>query len=193
VLLPKLLGESDTLTFGGGIVVGFIEEACKLAAVVIIARRIPHSGTLDGLVLGTAVGMGFAALESTGYAFTILVASGGDVIASLEETVIRAVIAPFGHGIWTGIAAAALFHASDHRWRVTPIVVVAFAFVVLLHGAWDGLHVGGVVTVFGFPIAVSLIVVALVGIVVYAAVYRVALAAQPPPGTAVQPATVGKA
>jgi len=175
VLLPRLVGESDTLTLRGGLAVGAIEEACKLAAVMFIVRRLPHGRALDGLLVGTAVGMGFAAFESLGYAFTILFATGGDVTASLIQTALRAILAPFGHGIWTGIAAAALFADSEQgRWRLGARTISAFVLVVVLHGAWDGLHVGGVLVVFGIPIAVSLIAIGVIGIIAFVAAWRMA-------------------
>lgn len=177
-LLPRFLGESDTLGFRGGVLVGAIEEGSKLAAVMFVARRMRHDSALDGLLLGTAVGMGFAAFESTGYAFTILFQTG-NVLTSLEETVVRAAIAPFGHGIWTGMVAAALFHSSASRtWRLGPLVWAAFAFVVVLHGAWDGLHVGGVVSVLGLPLSTSLVAISVVGIVAFVAAWRLASTAR---------------
>jgi len=174
-LLPRLIGQSDTLTFGGGLVVAVIEEGSKLAAVMYVARRLQRDSARDGLLLGSAVGMGFAAFESTGYAFTVLFVTHGDVIASLEETILRALISPFGHGIWTGIAAAALFAASPSRgWRFAPSVGLALALVVVLHGAWDGLRIGGDVSILGLPVSISLVAVSIVGVVAFALVYGIA-------------------
>jgi protease PrsW len=174
LLLPRFLGDSDTLTFRAGLVVALVEEGSKLAAVMFVARRLMRGRARDGLLLGTAVGMGFAAFESMGYSFTVLFATNGDVIASLEETVLRAAIAPFGHGIWTGIVAAALFGASqDRAWRFGPPVWLAFGFVVVLHAAWDGLHVAGTVSILGLPLSTSLVAVSVIGIVVFAATYLV--------------------
>jgi protease PrsW len=179
LVLPRFLGEGDTLGLRGGLLVAAIEEGSKLVAVMFVARRMSHTGALDGLLLGTAVGMGFAALESTGYSFTVLFATGGNVIASLDETVLRAAIAPFGHGIWTGIVGAALFHSSDHRrWRLGPRVWLALALVVGLHGAWDGLHVGGVIGILGVPLSTSVVALSVVGVGAFAVVYRAASRAQ---------------
>ena len=52
--------------------VGLIEEAVKLAALWLLAWRLPRYTMRDGIVLGAAVGFGFAALESAGYAFNAL-------------------------------------------------------------------------------------------------------------------------
>src|SRR5260221_8147582 len=142
VVLPIAVNPTQGLSLGGGFLVGLIEEGCKIAVVIFLARKMRHNSQMDGLLLGGAVGMGFAALESTGYAFTAFLASNGHVGASILSTLIRGLIAPFGHGIWTGILGAVLFRASaPHRFRITGAVILTYLFVSLLHGLWDGLPV----------------------------------------------------
>lgn len=87
--------------------VGLIEEAVKLAALMFAVRRYPQlRGIRAGLVLGGSVGFGFAAFESAGYAFNAAVTMDGIDLRSLLETeILRGVLAPFGHGLWTAIAA----------------------------------------------------------------------------------------
>src|SRR5713226_4081932 len=68
LLLPLTIHSNQGLSLGSGLLVGLIEEGCKIAAVIFLARRMSHTSEMDGLLLGGAVGMGFAALESTGYA-----------------------------------------------------------------------------------------------------------------------------
>ncbi len=109
LLLPTPTGPSQGLSLGSAMLVGLIEEGCKIVAVMFLARRWNHSSEMDGLLLGGAVGMGFAALESTGYAFTALLLSHGLITSSIVETVIRGLLAPFGHGTWTAILGAVLF------------------------------------------------------------------------------------
>jgi protease PrsW len=173
-LLPIPSDPNQGLSVGGGLLVGFIEEACKIVAVIIVARRMNHSSEMDGLLLGGAVGMGFAALESTGYAFTVFLLSHGVVWASVVETVIRGVLAPFGHGTWTAILGAILFQQSrPNRFRITIPVILTYIFVSVLHGFWDGLPR----TVYfvippGIPISVLTVVLSIVGIVTLIIVYR---------------------
>jgi len=113
------------LDFSTAFVVAAIEELAKLLGVLVVARRLRHDAELDGLILGAAAGMGFAALESAGYAFTAL---------------LRGVLAPVGHGTWTALLAGVLFRESGaRRFRLDRAVVGAFLTVVLLHGLWDGL------------------------------------------------------
>lgn len=48
---------------------GPIEETAKLAAVLLVAHRMCNGRVLTGLLLGAAIGAGFAAFESAGYTF----------------------------------------------------------------------------------------------------------------------------
>ena len=125
---------------GTYIYVGLIEEAVKLAALWLLARRLARYTVRDGIVLGAAVGFGFAALESAGYAFNALFTSGGLSLVSLVETeVLRGVLAPVGHGLWTAILGGVLFRAAATRGRLrlTGAVVGWYVVVSLLHGLWD--------------------------------------------------------
>ncbi|GHO49570.1 PrsW family intramembrane metalloprotease [Ktedonospora formicarum] len=174
LLLPKPTGPNDPISLRSGMIIALIEEGCKIAAVMLLARKIRHDAPIDGLLLGAAVGMGFAALESTGYAFNALIYNQGFVGASIVETVLRGLIAPFGHGTWTAVLGAVLFRESKpHRFRITFPVVMAFIFVVVLHGCWDGLpHTIRVVIPPGLPISLASIVISILGLGTLFLVYR---------------------
>ena len=88
LVLPAPTNPTQGLSLGGAFAVGLVEEGCKIVAVAFLARKIRHTSQMDGLLLGGAVGMGFAALESTGYAFTALLVSQGHISASLGSIVI---------------------------------------------------------------------------------------------------------
>jgi RsiW-degrading membrane proteinase PrsW (M82 family) len=122
--------------------VGLIEEAVKLAALWMLARHLPRYTPRDGMVLGAAVGFGFAALESAGYAFTALFGSSSLSLLNLVETeALRGVLAPFGHGLWTAILGGALFATaarSRHgRPRLRGSLLGWYLLMVLLHALWD--------------------------------------------------------
>ncbi|MFE0510942.1 PrsW family intramembrane metalloprotease [Streptomyces sp. NPDC058964] len=124
--------------------VGMIEEAAKLGALMFTLRRLPGiRGTRAGLVLGAAVGFGFAALESCGYAFDAAVSANGiDLRALVETEILRGVLTPFGHGLWTAITGAVLLshRHPNGRFRLTSPVVATYAGVSLLHALWDSTH-----------------------------------------------------
>ena len=139
VLEATLLPRAFALGYLG---VGLIEEAVKLAALWLLARRLPRYTARDGMVLGAAVGFGFAALESAGYAFTALFTSGGLSLLDLVETeVLRAVLTPVGHGLWTAILGGALFATAGgaRSGRPRPRVALAgwFLLISVLHALWD--------------------------------------------------------
>ena len=126
--------------------VGFLEELSKLLALLVVARGMARHTIRDGIVLGAAVGFGFAALESSGYAFgALLVREGAQVRLSLGSLVfaelLRGILAPLGHGVWTAIVGGVLFGASRNgHLRVTGSVIGAYVFVSLLHGLWDSMR-----------------------------------------------------
>lgn len=118
--------------------IAFIEELAKIAGVLIIARRLRHDSEIDGIILGAAAGMGFAALESMGYAFTGFLRSGGSLSATVFIIMIRGLTAPLGHGVWTAILASVLFReARQGHLRFNLKVLGALVTVVLLHAFWD--------------------------------------------------------
>jgi RsiW-degrading membrane proteinase PrsW (M82 family) len=120
--------------------VGLIEEASKLLVPLAVLVLFPRLRTrADGLLIGVAAGAGFAALETMGYAFTMLVQTQGSVTDTVDVLLLRGVMSPAGHMAWTGIAAAALFAAAGAGWtaRRAAGVVGAFALAVTLHALWD--------------------------------------------------------
>ena len=123
----------------GAMAAGPVEELAKLLAVGFIAKKWKGMHwTLNGMLLGAAVGAGFAAFETAGYIFENLIYGGSDIIVML----IRAMNAPFTHIIWTACAAGALWHFKGERdftfgmlkeWPVLRILL----FVMALHATWN--------------------------------------------------------
>ena len=135
VLETYLLHPSYLMFFG----VGLIEEGVKGAALIFVARRLPRLHARDGVVLGAAVGAGFAAFETMGYAFTAMLTLHGLSVRALVETeLLRGVLAPFGHGLWTAILGGVLFGAArEGVFRYTRAVIGTYLWVSVLHGLWD--------------------------------------------------------
>jgi len=137
LLEPVFVRSLNPLT---AFVVGIIEEFVKVLGILVIARRRRHDSELDGLILGAAAGMGFAALESLGYAFTAFLGSGGNLTITVLITLVRGLFSPLGHGTWTAILAAVLFRESRAgHFRINLKVAGAYLTVVILHGLWDAL------------------------------------------------------
>src|SRR5207244_5409795 len=94
--------------------VGLIEELVKTLLAVAVAWGIRTFHTRDGMVLGAAVGFGFAALESSGYALAALfVVQGHRLFLSLDSVhvtePVHGLLARIGHGLWTASIGDAIF------------------------------------------------------------------------------------
>jgi RsiW-degrading membrane proteinase PrsW (M82 family) len=123
------------------IAVGLIEESAKLVVpllVLIVTRpRSPEAG----VIVGVASGTGFATLETMGYGFSALLASGN--VAAVDQTLLlRALLSPAGHVAWTGLTTAALWAVASSRHKGSAVLRAVGVFVgaVLLHAAWDGFN-----------------------------------------------------
>lgn len=148
--------------------VGFIEEFAKIFGVFWIMRKRSHRRQLNGIIIGAAVGMGFAAFESTGYAFASFLESSGNLTDTVFVTLLRGILSPLGHGTWTAIFAGVLFAESiKDKFKITRRVIETYFTVSILHGLWDGLpsiFVNYVIHGVDFIIAEGL--VALAGIII---------------------------
>ncbi|GCE14477.1 PrsW family intramembrane metalloprotease [Tengunoibacter tsumagoiensis] len=179
ILLPRPSSPDQGLTLSTALLVGLIEEGCKILAVIVLARKMQPRSQIDGLLLGAAVGMGFAALESTGYAFTAFLASEGHLTASLFSTILRGLLAPFGHGTWTAIIAAVLFRQSKGgHFRINLPVILTYLFVSLLHGLWDGFPLflfPFTIDISGVDIPLATVIIGIFGVLVLTALYQRAI------------------
>jgi len=120
--------------------VGLIEEFAKILGVVWIMKNKKHTSQMSGIIIGAAVGMGFAALESTGYTFASFLESQGNLTDTVLVTLFRGILSPVGHGIWTAILAGELFKDSkSKKFVITRTVFAVYLFVSALHGLRDGL------------------------------------------------------
>jgi RsiW-degrading membrane proteinase PrsW (M82 family) len=120
---------------------GVIEEGLKLLAVVIAARGLVNRSTHNGLFMGGAVGLGFAAFEDMRYA----AASAGFIptlhsplLSVIVVTLGRDLLGPLEHPVFTALTAAALFAATRNgRFRITRRVILVFVAVAFAHGLID--------------------------------------------------------
>lgn len=140
-LLEVWLLQNGPLVYLG---VGLIEEFAKLVAFLLVAWGIRRYTMRDGIVLGASVGFGFAAFESSGYALNALFTPHGLSLLSVVYTeVLRGILAPVGHGLWTGIVGGVLFEVASRKGRLAPLsarVIGVYLGVSLLHGLWDSMR-----------------------------------------------------
>lgn len=123
---------------------GVSEELAKILAVVLVSRRLADKSMRNGLFIGGAVGLGFAALEDLSYAINFYESPPAQlhlshIGAALVLVPTRAILTPVLHPLYTALLGAALFSASRNgRFTITWRVVYAYLGVALAHGLWDG-------------------------------------------------------
>lgn len=133
----------SSIDFAGAVIIGIVEELGKLVIVYIALLKLPRcSHILGGLLVGSAVGAGFAAFESAGYAFNFLLMSYGDVGYMMDLILLRGFLAPGGHVTWAAITGAALMIAKGNAPLsfdavISPRFLKLFAIPIILHAVWD--------------------------------------------------------
>lgn len=121
---------------------GVVEETVKLAAVLLLALKLPVKDARIGLFVGGAVGIGFSVVENIGYlldAFARGQEDGFGIGTFIAVTIGRQLTGPFLHPVFTSLAAAAVFAAARNgRYRLSVGGVLAYLGVVAAHGGFDG-------------------------------------------------------
>ena len=162
LVLTIILGtvfEVREMDFYGALTTGIVEEVGKAVIVCYFLKKMQNRTILNGLLVGAAVGAGFAAFESAGYAMKPLIGfflSTGYYAAHGQELnpstmldgvydviFLRGFLAPGGHVAWAAISGAGLMIAARGKSKVTNALLAdkkftrLFAIPILLHMAWD--------------------------------------------------------
>ena len=123
---------------------GLIEEIAKVIVIIIFSKELIHGRhpwILNGLLYGAAVGVGFAAFESAGYALSQGLINNS--FSSLNWSIIvRGMLAPFNHIPWSAIAGAAFWLAYKQRHSVVGAIfsvpfIALLCIPMALHFAWN--------------------------------------------------------
>ncbi len=131
-----------TCGFFGAFMIGIIEEFGKMLIVAwYISKMRDCQYILNGMLIGSAVGAGFAAFESAGYAFNVLM-NYGSINAMVDNINTRAILAPGGHVAWAAVTGGAIMIALSGKKFSWDFVkdkrfLRLFAIMILLHGTWD--------------------------------------------------------
>ena len=141
ILFFSLNFNTDITTYTGALMVGVIEEVAKAAIVALFLFKSKKSNyILDGLLIGAAVGAGFAAFETAGYILRFGITNGDAAMLNIIK--LRGFLAPGGHVAWAAIEGAALMyvkgfdkldkkHLNDKRFLTICLIPI------ILHGIWD--------------------------------------------------------
>lgn len=119
----------------------FVEEATKGLAVLLVflVLRREFDGVLDGIVYAGVVALGFATVENVLYYGRVVAKAGAPGL--LVVFVLRGVLGPFGHSVFTsmtgiGCGIARQTHNTALRILAPPL---GYAAAVFLHFLWNTL------------------------------------------------------
>jgi RsiW-degrading membrane proteinase PrsW (M82 family) len=122
-----------------------VEEFAKGLVIVLLAWRGRVDGVVDGIVLAGFAGVGFAFTENILYLGSVYSTladqegSGVGVFGLLLVFILRGIVSPFAHPLFTmatgvGIGIAV---ASRRRWVRVVAPLAGYAIAMLLHGTWN--------------------------------------------------------
>ncbi|MGN7799942.1 PrsW family glutamic-type intramembrane protease [Leifsonia sp. 22587] len=124
------------------VLAGVVEELVKMAAVVVLALKLPVKDARIGLFVGGAVGLGFSVIENLVYlqeAFARGQENGSGFGMFLATVIGRELTGPFLHPVFSALLGAAVFAAArGGRFRLTWSVVLAYLAVATAHGLFNG-------------------------------------------------------
>lgn len=137
MLLFRFIPGSGTGAVIPAMLTGVGEETGKALALVLVLTSMRYPWQLNGILFGAAVGAGFAGFESAGYAF-----NSPNMAAVFDSIMLRAILSPGGHVIWTAMIGAAIWRVKGNKkfelsMLMHPIVVRRWCIAVVLHGIWD--------------------------------------------------------
>ncbi len=140
MLMSEIVGGSGELDFGGAILVGIVEEASKFIICLIYIKKRNTKYIMNGLLIGAAVGTGFAVFESAGYAFIFTITESAR--AGVDVIFLRAFLSGGGHIVWAAITSAAFVLAKrDKPFSLSYLgnnkFLTLFFIPVALHAVWD--------------------------------------------------------
>lgn len=110
-----------------------IEEASKGVGIVWALRRREVDGVTDGIVYAGWIALGFAVVEDMTY-FS-LASIDGDL---LPVFIIRAILTPFAHPLFTFWTGLALGRAVQQGRPIFPATLWGFGLAVGTHALWNG-------------------------------------------------------
>lgn len=141
LILFSFISPGESLDYVGATIVGVVEEIAKFVIVAYFIKRNKEANfVLNGILIGAAVGAGFAAFETAGYILTYGLNYGGE--AMMAVLWLRALLAPGGHVAWAAISGGALLLVKrDKPFNMSQIFdkkfLGFFAISIATHAIWD--------------------------------------------------------
>lgn len=137
ILFVNFFGNRE-LDLLGALQTGFVEELSKVLVAAYFVYKIKAKRIFNGLLIGAAVGTGFAAFENVEYMFNDKTGQ----IASMREAIGRTMFSISDHTEWCAIATAALVMVIAGK-QLSSSDFFNFKFlrflllVMIIHALWD--------------------------------------------------------
>jgi protease PrsW len=170
VIVAEQLGTEAAEVYGASFSAPVVEEIAKAAVLFGIFwwKRDEFNGLIDGIVYAALVGLGFAMTENVLYYGRGAAEEG--IVGAVVTFVVRGVMSPFAHPLFTAMTGIGLGLAVGSRSRAFRFAapLVGLGVAMALHSLWNtaagaGLFLGVYVLIM-VPIFLALWVVILVGL-----------------------------
>jgi protease PrsW len=155
VVAGALGGRQVATVIGACVSAPIVEEGLKGLAVlgVFFFLRREFDGVVDGVIYATFAALGFAAVENVIYYGNAIKASGEDALAA--TFVLRGVLAPWGHPLYTSMTGIGLGIAREARapWLRRFAPLGGYACAIALHCVWNtAATISGFLTLLMLPL-----------------------------------------
>lgn len=136
VILDNVLSNAGNLNFLSALMTGFVEETAKIMIAAYFIQKLNIKHVFNGMLLGAAVGTGFAAFENIQYMVI------NEQLVSFNGALVRTFLSISDHTEWCAIAAAALVIVKGSKKLSINTFFDArflrfFALVIIIHMCWD--------------------------------------------------------
>jgi RsiW-degrading membrane proteinase PrsW (M82 family) len=172
LVVTDQLGTRAAEIYGYSISAPVVEEVAKGAVLfgLYLWKRHEFNGVIDGIVYAALVGLGFAMTENVLYYGRGAVEEG--VVGAVGTFVVRGLLSPFAHPLFTAMTGIGLGIAASTQSRALRVVapIAGLVAAILLHSLWN--TSAGTGLFFGVYLLIMLPLLALLGVVVLVALRR---------------------
>ncbi len=143
MILDTLIGNDGQMDLWGSLTTGIAEEIAKVMVAAYFISRMKAKHIFNGMLIGAAVGSGFAAFENVMY----MINDTTGQLVSVNSALIRALFSISDHTEWCAISVAALVLVKGSKELTMddffkPTFLKFLVSVILIHALWDWQFIG---------------------------------------------------
>lgn len=139
LIVASLFSDEAGNLFGAVVSAPIVEESAKAAVLfgLYFWKQDEFDGVIDGIVYASMVGLGFAMTENIQYYGSA--ALEGGIEGGLTLFILRGMLAPFSHPLFTSMTGIALGLATQTKNRLVKFLAPALGLLLamFLHGLWN--------------------------------------------------------